>query len=40
MPTSITTAPGFSQLPRTMQGTPAAAITMSAVLVIVAGSGV
>lgn len=37
VPTSITTAPGFSQFPRTRFGTPAAVTTMSASQVISSG---
>lgn len=37
VPTSITTEPGFSQLPRTRLGTPTAVITMSASRVICSG---
>lgn len=37
VPTSITTAPGLSQLPRTKFGTPAAVTTMSASSVISSG---
>lgn len=40
VPTSITTAPGFNQLLRTRLGTPAAATTMSASLVISSGLSV
>lgn len=38
VPTSMTTAPGLSQLPRTKLGIPAAAITISAFLVMFSGS--
>jgi len=37
VPTSITTAPGFNQLPRTRLGTPVAVTTMSASLAICSG---
>lgn len=40
IPTSITTAPGFSQSPLTNSAFPAAATKMSASLVISAGFGV